>query len=99
MNVLKVSAFDIYELIGREADALEWSCFVVKGLQGSRTRHHLVSLRKLCTYIVAMSSRVGGAGRRQGTGQGFDRLLWLGGRGRVFDLSCIPGGRNICLCL
>ena len=50
MNVLQVAAFDIYELIGREARALEGTCtfVVIKGLRMKSTRYNFVSLRKLC---------------------------------------------------
>ena len=42
----------------------------------------------LCTY-----QSQAGRGNRQGIGQGFDRSLWP--RGRAFELSCCPGGRDI----
>ena len=41
---------------------------------------------------LSMSSRRGGRGGR-GIGRDFDRSFWPGGR--VFELSCRPGGRDI----
>ena len=45
---------------------------------------------------LSMSSRRvvgGGGGGGEGKGQGFDQSLWP--RGRVFELSCCTGGRDI----
>ena len=41
---------------------------------------------------LSMSSRRGGEGGEV-KGQGFDQLLWPGGR--VFEFSCCPGDRDI----
>ena len=67
MNVLQIAAFDIYELTGREARALEGSCtfVVIKGLRVKSARFNFVSLRKLC--ICHRPSPAGGGGR-QGRG-------------------------------
>ena len=49
-----------------------------------------------CLYVrtimhLSMSSRQGGD--RRGIGRDFDRSLWP--RGRAFEFSCCPGGRDI----